>query len=513
MTLPASVAGELAKLEDAKHLMARCEAVARTDEAQRDKSSGSASVTEASEYDGVITLPELDGLALYGLAGEIVRTIEPHSEADPAALLIQTLVAFGSCAGRSAYFVAENDRHYTNLFAVLVGATSKGRKGSSWGQVNRFFRATDEGWARERVQTGLSSGEGLIWAVRDPIEKQEPVREKGRIVSYQKCVTDEGVQDKRLLVLEPEFASVLRVIERQTNTLSAIIRRAWDTGNLRALTKNSPAHATDAHISIIGHITRDELRRNLDETETANGFANRFLWLTASRSKFLPEGGKLSNSECNALVARLSNVIIHARNARELRREEQARALWFEVYEELSAGRSGLLGAVTSRAEAQVMRLACLYAVLDCACVIRIEHLRAALALWRYCEDSARYIFGEATGDRVADAIVAALREVGKLGLTRTEINNLFHGHKSAGTIDRALAMLLEQGRVAARSEATEGRPVKRYFLVKQTAEKAEKGHDQGAYSAFSATSQAPDSRVNLAPTQAAAETRCDIEV
>ena len=36
-----------------------------------------------------------------------------------------------------------------------------------------------------------------------------------------------------------------------------------------------PARATDAHISIIGHITREEARRELTETESANGFGNR----------------------------------------------------------------------------------------------------------------------------------------------------------------------------------------------------------------------------------------------
>jgi hypothetical protein len=33
--------------------------------------------------------------ALYGLAGEIVHRLEPHSEADPAALLVSTLATFG----------------------------------------------------------------------------------------------------------------------------------------------------------------------------------------------------------------------------------------------------------------------------------------------------------------------------------------------------------------------------------------------------------------------------------
>lgn len=229
----------------------------------------------------------MQSAALYGLAGDIVRTISPHSEADPAALLIQTLAAFGSCIGRSAYFSAEADRHYMNLFAVLVGASSKGRKGTSWGQVRRLFESIDAEWSSACIQNGLSSGEGLIWSVRDPIEKQEPIKDKRTITGYQTVTVDFGVEDKRCFVMEPEFASVFKVMAREGNTLSAVIRQAWASGNLRVMAKNSPAQATDAHVSIIAHITKDELKRSLRETDTANGFANRFLWKVAARRRHL----------------------------------------------------------------------------------------------------------------------------------------------------------------------------------------------------------------------------------
>lgn len=116
--------------------------------------------------------------AYYGLAGDIVRAIQPHSESDPVALLIQTLVAFGNVAGRNAHFRVGADKHYPNEFCLLVGKTSKARKGLSLNQVLRCFRNVDSEWLDERKVTGLSSGEGLIWAVRDPIEKQKPVRDK-----------------------------------------------------------------------------------------------------------------------------------------------------------------------------------------------------------------------------------------------------------------------------------------------------------------------------------------------
>src|SRR5216683_7570071 len=79
--------------------------------------------------------PVLDSDALHGLAGDFVRTIEPHSEADPVGVLVQFLVGVGSVIGRGPHFRAEADEHHLNLFAVLVGATSKGRKGTALGHV------------------------------------------------------------------------------------------------------------------------------------------------------------------------------------------------------------------------------------------------------------------------------------------------------------------------------------------------------------------------------------------
>src|SRR5262249_33688502 len=120
-----------------------------------------------------------------------------------------------------------------------------------------------------RVGSGLSSGEGLIWEVRDPITKRERVKEKGQPVRFEEVEADPGVTDKRLLVFEPEFANVLRMIERQGNILSAVLRMAWDSGSLRTLVKNNPARATGAHVSLIGHVTAEELHRYLSTTEVA----------------------------------------------------------------------------------------------------------------------------------------------------------------------------------------------------------------------------------------------------
>lgn len=408
------------------------------------------------------TWPQSDPAMYWSLAGEVVKAIEPHTEADPTALLVQTIAAYGSVIGRGAYFEVEADRHYPNIFAVLVGATSKGRKGTSWGHIQRLFKTIAPDWEEERVQSGLSSGEGLLWAVRDPIMKKEPIKEKGRVVEYQDIIADDGVKDKRLFVIEPDFASVLKVAGRDGNTLSAVIRQAWDSGRLRTLTKNSPLKATDSHISLIAHVTRDELLRYLTTTETANGFANRFLWLCVRRSKCLPRGGSIQSVNFEPIIKRLRTAVEFGKEAGCIKPSEETWTIWESIYPNLSEGLSGLLGAVTSRAEAQVMRLSMLYALMDASTTIRPQHLMASLSLWDYAFSSARYIFGDSLGDPTADEILNALKG-SPAGLTRTDINNLFGRHKKSPEISHALGRLLKRGLAGKEEVQTEGRSVERW--------------------------------------------------
>jgi hypothetical protein len=299
----------------------------------------------------------------------------------------------------------QRDRHPLLLNVALVGRSGKGRKGTAWSVPRYLFAQVDEVWARQRVKTGLSTGEGLIYNVRDPHEEQQAIKEQGRVVGYERVVVDEGEPDKRLLIIEPEFSVTLKNMMRETNTLSGVIREAWDSGDLSTLTRNSPLRARGAHISIIGHITEEELRRYLTETERANGFANRILWVLVRRSKVLPEGAAVPDAVLAPLVAELREVLTFAHTVGEVTRDEAARAVWAEVYPGLSEGQPGMLGAIISRAEAQVLRLSVLYAVLDLSAVVRTPHLYAALAVWQYAEESAQRIFGGLLGSPLADTI------------------------------------------------------------------------------------------------------------
>ncbi|MGN6586599.1 MAG: DUF3987 domain-containing protein [Solirubrobacterales bacterium] len=406
--------------------------------------------------------------ALHGIAGEVVRIIEPHTEADPAAILVQFLVAFGNAIGRGAGFTAEVTQHATNLYALIVGQTSKGRKGSSWQQARRPVELADPGWA-DRIVSGISSGEGLIHAVRDS--------------------ADDGERDKRILAYESEFASVLRVMRRDGSITGMVIRQAWESGELRTLTRTNPLLATGAHISIIGHIAQEELRKELKRTDAASGFGNRFLYVCARRSKSLPEGGALTDDHWQRVTPRLADAICFGRSAGILTRDQEARELWAAIYDRLSEGASGLFGAITSRSEAQVMRLAVIYAVLDQAKEIQRDHLEAALAVWEYCEASARYLFGESLGNDIADRVVDELRQIAPAGRSRNELRKLFGHHRIAGELDDALRLLATNGLIREEVEPTKGRSRTLYYYGAERAESAKRspGEVLSAHSAHTA--------------------------
>jgi hypothetical protein len=109
------------------------------------------------------------------------------------------------------------------------------------------------------------------------------------------------------------------------------------------------------------------------------------------------------------------------------------------------------------------MRLAMLYALLDGASSIAAAHLQAALAVWEYCEASARCIFGSTLGDPVADRILRALRSTSD-GLTRTDISDSLGRNKDQGRIDRALSHLATVGVAKFVREQSGGRPGERWF-------------------------------------------------
>jgi hypothetical protein len=391
--------------------------------------------------------PKMHGAAYRGLLGEIVELAEPHIEGDPTALLLSTIVAFGNAMGRGPYVQIGATKHRTNLYAGIVGDTAKARKGMTWEPIEDVMQAADEVWARGRISSGLSSGEGLIAEVRDPLEMPDK--------NGDMKIIHPGVDDKRLLVMEGELSQVLKVMKREGNTLSPILRNAWDGRSLKTMVKHDPLRATDPHISIIGHITSAELTKYLTETEMANGLANRFIWVKVKRSKELPFGGEWWKVNIAPVSRRLVEIFANTSADTRMRWSEEAKPYWAEAYKVLTSDRPGLFGAVTARAEAQTLRLSMIYALADDSTLIKRSHIESAIAVWQYAEESARAIFGNLIGDPDADKVLTALEEHGEL--TRTEVRDLFERHKGKEALDRIRDLLLRAGRIVVERIPQEG--------------------------------------------------------
>lgn len=226
--------------------------------------------------------------ALHGLAGDVVTALSPHTEADAAALLATFLTLFGASVGSSPHAIADGSDHPARLFTVIVGRTSRARKGTAFQRVRRVMAEADPGFVSERLLGGLASGEGLVAAVQDGTDAE------GNTVPA----------DKRLAAYEPEFARVLKVCARDGSTLSALLRDAWDRGDLRVMTRRDPLRASNAHISLLGHITVEELRRNLTETDIANGFGNRLLYIPRDDPSGCRPAATWTTATCTSLAPR-----------------------------------------------------------------------------------------------------------------------------------------------------------------------------------------------------------------
>ena len=409
------------------------------------------------------SVPVIGGTAFSGLAGEVVDLIDPTTEASRVAVLVQLLIAYGNACGTNPHFMVGADRHVAREYGLIVGRTGTGRKGTSWSPIRKLMTLVDGDWSK-RIRTGLSTGEGLIATVSDVPSKEN---------SDQVTVTD-----RRLLVIEPEFSSPLRRARREGNTLAGVIRDAWDTGELGTITRSNAMATSGAHVSVIGHITIPELIRETTSVEASNGLLNRFLFVWATRSKSLPHPEPLDDAGLDDLATRVRVTLDVARRVGRMQRDGDCRELWGSIYGDrpgdggLSDHGDGeddeddgnLADLVCNRRESHVLRLSLLYALLDGSSLITANHLRSAVEVWWFCEQSARRVFGGVSTNGVAERLAMAMRQKGRM--TRTELSHALGHNVDKSRIDGAIATLLKSGRVAFETvKDTGGRPADMYWL------------------------------------------------
>ena len=435
---------------------------------EKDDSQPHGTPAEHNSHNSLIsqerTWPKLDSEALHGIVGEIVRTIAPYTEADPVTLVAHTISEFSAIIGRSAYTEIDGNQPPLVFWPVLVGTTSKSRKGSGENRIKRLFQEACPDWSRGQYRGTLSSGEGLVHAVRDP---QLKINKNGK-----EELVDEGVEDKRLYLVQSEFGVMLKIMRREGNSLSGVIRDAWDGLDLRPMTKNNRITATNPHIVIAGHVTQEELVRQLSEADMANGFANRFAWFMVRRANIIPNATNPPFDEMASLARKLREAIEFATNAEKVTLNNEALEIWNDIYRSLSEGKPGMVGALLARSEPYVRRLAALYALMDETTVVSGHHMIAALALWQYAEDSVAWIFGDKLGDPIMDTILDGLKTAPD-GLSDTQISDLFGRHESASRLSAAKGRLQAQSKIYSCETETKGRLKTKWYATAKKAKNA----------------------------------------
>ena len=434
--------------------------------------------------------PRPDPACLYGLVGDVARAGSETTEANPYAVAAN-FIAFMSCAvGRGPYMPVGNTWHHTRMFMLHIGRSGRGRKGDAVSLLRRIEHALEalSKDASPQVHSGgLSSREGLVYLIHDGYtEGKEEVP---------------AILDKRLLVIESEFANVLHQGKREGNTLSAALRDCWDGVSMRPATKSNRLWATDPHIAMIGAVTPSELLGLMASRELKNGFANRFLMFWAERTKMLAFPRATRQEDVDALAQRVLEVLQFCQAERwadkdhmrvELSQDARKRyeVLYYGELNDNSAGER--ITALIERRAPMLLRLAMLFALCDKTATVEVHHINAALAWVRYSVESVKFIFASAADEvkaaettETAQAILAFLAERGQA--TRSELSkDCFKGHKTKAVLDAAIDQLLACNpprivvETVARPKGVTGTPIKIYKLAAKSAKCAKREEPPG---------------------------------
>lgn len=419
--------------------------------------------------------PVPSSACLYGLIGDIARAGSENSEANPFAIGLHALIFIGCVLGRCLHLKIGDTQHYPVLFGLHVGRSGRGRKGDALSLVRKLHKEilVKASSAAPGIHSGgLSTREGLIFLIHD---------------GYFEGKTEVSpILDKRLWIIEPEFANILQQTRREGNTLSPALRELFDSNGLKPATKGNRLGVDAPHCALSAGITPSELTAGIPLRELLNGFANRIVMIHAERIQVIPFPQAVQQDVVEYLAERIIEVIDFAHNKMggdgcSVQMSISSTAV--DVYRSLYLGElspqfeDDKVMTLLERRAPVLLRMAMIFASTDMTTEIQERHIHAATAWTRYWSDSVKYIFSSTKDDSCSDEISDLAEKIVKflsnrVDASRTEITvGCFGGHVVKPKLDKALGLLMTCApprvvlNVVPRANGP-GSPTKRYRLA-----------------------------------------------
>ncbi len=431
---------------------------------------------EFSEY--VLPRPKLHPVALHGILREMVDAACANTEAVPSTVAIHILARFAATLGRTAYIEIGDQQRHLRMNALIVGPTSKGRKGTSTEMPRKLFNIVQENylsqlpWLPLEELTALATGEGLIHRVRDDHSWTNGEKEH----------FDPGVYDKRLFCDVSEFAGVLAQGRREGATLSTVLRDAFDGVPLTAPSKTAFNKATATHIVVVGSVPETEIVKNLSDTDKTNGFANRFPMFYSAREQIVPSPKPTDPALMDSFARHVASALFEGSHAGRIDMDEDARDFWEgALYAQIEErDYPAIVASLMARRNLYTLIFAALLALLNRKRIIGADELGAADAWMDYWAETALFVFtnSEVNEDamktkKLKDEIVAAVKALGGVKVSHTDLANKVTNKYSrrdvnARQVKDAIELLQRESppRVVSEVLTTVGRPLNLYTLA-----------------------------------------------
>jgi hypothetical protein len=384
-------------------------------------------------------MPTMDAAAFYGPVGEAVKVISDYTEADPAAVLATVMAYLGSLIGPDTWFEISGVKVNAGLYVLIVGPTAMGRKGTSHSMAKKVLGPMPS----VRPLVGLGSGEALVTELANT-----------------------ELSNKHIMIIEEEFARLLGSAGRSGSTLSAMIRQLFDGEDLGHTTVTGSEVASGYHASMVAHITREELGGTLSVSDRSNGMANRFMLIASYATKIITwddQGDPEHPCVKTIATTRIAEIASRAAGRGRIPMTDEAFEALSTIHDQAMVGSTSTLLA---RLLEHVWRLTLIYALMDEAPEIDVQHVRAALAFVHYVRSTTTWVFGVDDIDPQAARLLALIVESGPEGLSKTALSAKLSNHLNAKERDLRIDDLVRKGLITVSTPKTAGRPETIYSAV-----------------------------------------------